>query len=97
MADEKPNETPGETLDETPAPVPAKKKSSAAIVGDDTGRTIRKLQEQVSKLEDLLGEEKTQREELQTKIAGLGKIPSKIPGKSLLQELDEFIWGKKGE
>jgi len=81
---------------ETPAPNPTPKpRSSAAIVGDDSAKAIRKLQEQISELQDSRDLLKKENSDLLGKFNELSKIPSaKLPGKSLWQELDEFVFGE---
>jgi hypothetical protein len=67
--------------------------SSADVAGSRSARLIRKLETRISVLEDsnktILGENKS----LKEKIEVLAKIPAPgQPGKSLLQQLDEFCF-----
>ncbi|MCI0619058.1 hypothetical protein L0244_39310 [bacterium] len=86
----KSNPVPNVDDDDSPPPTPA-------VVKDPSAKAVRKLEEKISKLEDLLAAEKTQREDMQIKFNLLSKVPGKEKGKSVLQELDDFIFGKEKE
>jgi hypothetical protein len=94
MANENPDDEQNPSPPATP-PTP-KPRSSAAIVSDDSAKAIRKLQEQISELQDSRDMLKQENQDLLSKFNELSKIPStKLPGKTLWQELDELVFGPK--
>jgi hypothetical protein len=87
---EKENEQPkGNETPETPA-------TSADIAGSKVAGVVKKLETRISVLEDN-NKTLTQRNtDLESKIGAIAKIPSQVTkGKTLLDDLDEFVFGAK--
>lgn len=60
---------------------------------------VTKLEKENASLQDQLSQERTLRQELEGKMSSLRLVPPRDPArhKSLLEELDEFIWGPKAQ
>lgn len=58
---------------------------------------VTKLEKENANLQDQLSQEKTMRQELEQKFSLLKDVPARNPEthKSLLDELDELVWGPK--
>jgi hypothetical protein len=92
MADQPPNPNP------TPTPTPASASvlptSQDVVKSGPVSGVVRKLETRISILEDAKKQLEIQNKELSDKFSLLKGIPSTTPGKSILQELDEFVFGK---
>jgi len=80
-----------------PAPTPqpsAPAPTSADVVKGKVFDVIRKLETRISILEDSNKTLSETNKGYEAKLALLANTPSQLPGKSLLQELDEFIFPK---
>jgi len=89
MADPTPNPNP------VPAPEPDDKATSADIVTGKWSKVVKALETRVSVLEDSNSKLSETNKSYEARFAVLAQTPSKQPGKSLLQELDEFVFGPK--
>ena len=89
MADQNPNPAP------TPTPEPTPEPTSADIVNNKFAKTIKSLETRINVLEDGNKALAATNKSYEEKLALLAKTPSKLPGKSLLQELEEFIFPPK--
>lgn len=74
----------------SPEPKPEKKTTKEIVVGED--RRIKELETRVSDLQKLRQEDKGLIDSLSEMVSAARKIPSaRKPGKSLLDEVDEFL------
>lgn len=97
MADPNPNPNPNPPVN-PPAPVtpPADDSATSAdVVKGKWANVIKGLENRINVLEDSNKTLQQTNKTYEEKLALLAKTPSKLPGKSLLQELDEFVFGPK--
>jgi len=91
MADPIPNPNPAPT----PTPDPIESSTSADVVTGKWSKVIKGLETRINVLEDNNKTLQATNKSYEEKLALLAKTPSKLPGKSLLEELDEFVFGPK--
>ena len=83
------NEQPKGTPQENPP-------TSADIAGGKVAGIVKKLETRISVLEDSNKTLAQRNTDLESKIDAIAKIPSQVTkGKSLLDDLDEFVFGAK--
>lgn len=64
-------------------------------VRDGHGRRIKQLESKINFLENALDEQRTRNEEYERRFETLRGVPSRTnPVKSLLDELDDFVFGE---
>jgi len=94
MADPNPNPNPNPNPP-APTPDPDPSPTSAEIVSGKWGKVIKGLETRINVLEDSNKTLQATNKSYEEKLALLAKTPSKLPGKSMLEELDEYIFGPK--
>jgi hypothetical protein len=90
MSDPNPNPNPNPT----PTPEPSDN-TSADVVNGKWHKAVKALETRINVLEDSNKTLQLTNKSYEEKLALLAKTPSKLPGKSLLQELEEFIFPPK--
>jgi hypothetical protein len=86
----------GDNNSDTPPADTGKKTSKDIVAGDD--KRIKKLEEHISSLQDQRKTDRTLIEEMQVMLSKAKEAPSvRLPGKSLLDELEEFMGLSKNE
>lgn len=74
-------------------PIPDKPEMSDDVIKDKQGQRIKSLETKISQMELKLSESSELLKTYELKFAALKGVPSQTnPGKSLLQEIDEWIF-----
>jgi len=95
MSDTNPNPNPAPANPPVPAPDNNENPTSADIVTGKWSKVIKGLENRINVLEDKNTALTATNKAHEERLALLAKTPSKLPGKSLLQELEDFIFPPK--